>query len=209
MELCGRFVGRVRRIVRDFQEERLAAVFLQELDRLAGFDLGTIRRFVFFAHPVRKPRIVAAPNVEQTRVALAEMPLADICRVIARRAEQFRVVGAQLVLRQRENRLKPIDVVVEPVRGGIDPGQQRGAGRRANRLRNIGVGKANALRGEAVEMRRVDEWIAVRANGVAAPLIGKNEQKIRPRPGCGGRPLRSAAAALQKEARGQNERPRR
>lgn len=66
------------------------------------------------------------------------------------------------------------------VRMRIQPRHHRAAGRRAQRGRRVGPGKAHTGRGQGIDGRCLHDRRTERSHHVSTVLIGKQEQEVRP-----------------------------
>ncbi len=69
-----------------------------------------------------------------------------------------------------------VDLAVEVA---VLPGQNYGAGRRTNRVGDAGIVEDHSFFGDAVDVGRLDQFIAVRADGLVGVVVRHDEQDIR------------------------------
>jgi len=126
-------------------------------------------------------------------LASEQVPLADISHVVARVAEALAEGIAW-----RANQV--VGVADDGVLERILSGQQSAPIGRANRRGRDAVVEADTLRGEAVEVRRLNLPVAVAAEHIPGMLVAEDEEKIR----AIGRPFRRIGSdrAWQKTASG-------
>ena len=145
-----------------------------------------IRRVVVivraFEHlPIVKSLPPFARDKLQAAMAV-HMPLADVTRVVARRAQDF----------PDGNRLRVERHIIHKDTVGERslPGQQRCPHRRANRHGGDRINEADALPLEPVEVRRLNVRVACVTERLKPPLVSKDKDDIRrasgalPRLGC-------------------------
>ena len=97
------------------------------------------------------------------------MPFANHPRVISRRLQIF-----------GKHRLRIINVIENrnAVEVRIFSGEDHGAARRTNRIRDEGVREAHSFTSDAVNVGRVDKLAAVRANRMRRVIVGHDEDDI-------------------------------
>ena len=100
-------------------------------------------------------------------------------RGVGEAEKRRRVAGAAGGAGERvEARIEPGTVPDHPVVHLVEPGIERGAGRRTGRAGGVMAGEERALSGEPVDIRGQHRGVADRAQAVAAPLIGGDEEDI-------------------------------
>ena len=200
---------RVRGVVRDVGEERLARLGLgDEFDRRVGEHVGAValrlhllavprqhgvevrglrvhlRRVGRLGEPAAvAPERLAEPAVlRPQRVVVAEVPLAEQAGPVAGRGEQLRQRG-----HVRPHHRPAGGRVHDPGAVVVKAGQQARPRGRADR-RDVEVLQPHRLFGEGVEVRRPDDRVAV-GTEVAEPLVvGDHEQDVGAVRGRGGGP---------------------
>ena len=100
---------------------------------------------------------------------MPHVPLPDEGGVVAR---LLQVLGE--VHRARRNR---VVVVHDPMAVGVEPGEDRGSGRRAERGRDERILEVDALPSQGVEVRRLEEGVH-EAQGVVAVIVGEDEDQV-------------------------------
>ncbi len=124
-------------------------------------------------HVGRQPVAIAEASVGRYGphgLAIVEVPLADVGRVVAGLAEVVRQ-GAAVVG-------KGNGVAVTARGGGVEPCLQAGACRAADRLAGEGAGHVGVRPGDAVEVWRQVEGVAVKARGVPPLLVGEEHDDV-------------------------------
>ena len=183
------------RIGADKAEEGLARVRFDEVLRLAEKDVGAIarKRGRDAVHQIGVVEIVVAPPVgaladpatavtdrglksavlRAIRVFVAQVPFAEQACAVARLAEG--VGQGPLVLAQQR---APADRVPDACGIAVMAGQQPSARRRAGGAR-VELPEPHRLAVETVEMRRLDERMAVRAQRRIALVVGQDQDHVR------------------------------
>ncbi len=168
----------VWRLVLVEQQEGLRVVAVVEIVQR---ELGDqIRHVAFALHllaVVDEHRVVVVPLVDEdlplveARRRGLQMPLADDGRLVAGRLQQ---------LRQRHlAAVEGVAVVAQPVQVTVLAGQQNGAARRADRVRDEAVREAHAFTGDAIDVRRLDQVAAVGADRALGMIVRHDEQDVR------------------------------
>ena len=121
-------------------------------------------------HVGGEPLLVAAAAGGRHRVAIGEVPLADVAGGVARVVE---VVGERFSVRWQR------DAVAEAAGvGGPAPGLKAGASRATDRLRREGVGDVGTFAGDSVKGWREVERIAAEPGRVPPLLIGEEDDDV-------------------------------
>ena len=187
-------------IVWQIEEERLFFIALDELQRFGceavaekftGRPVGQRRNFVR-REIARRLAFVAARDVEVEALLVgpagfgAEVPLADAGRGVACGFEglgHIRDVGRELQGPVRHAQFGEGALVSGDPVGDMQPrrvlsGHDACARGRTDRAGRIGVGEAHALRGEAVDVRRLVVRAAEAAEVSPAHVVGENEDDV-------------------------------
>ncbi len=135
-------------------------------------------------HAVEPSQIIGTEIRRELHGLLVEDGAVKAVQVALRIPVHF--ANAQTVVARLANHLRQLDRVLlghTPVaEHAVTPGrlarEQRGARRRTGGCRRVGVAKPHALLRDAVEVRRVDGAVAVRAQAIAAMLIRHDQQKV-------------------------------
>ena len=127
---------------------------------------------------VRHPReAVKALVGGQQPIAVAEVPLAEAPRGEAALAEDL---GQRLLVRVEPpliGREHHVPFHADPL--GVAPGEQRRAGRRADRARHVELGEPQAVRRQPVNVRRRDRRVAEAAKVAVALVVREEEHHVR------------------------------
>lgn len=117
----------------------------------------------------------------------AEMPLADGCGPVATWGQGFgnrfiRYWQKLIEPRGQEFRGGPLFAPGNPVgevkTRGVLTGQDAGTRGRADGTTGVGVGETDALGSEAIDIRRIDETVAVGAQIAPAQVVHQDEQDV-------------------------------
>ena len=189
----------VRRFVMHHQKERLLArPALDELEGQIGDDIGGVAarvrllscRRVEHRIPVCALAREDLPAIEPGGIA-AEMPLADHAGVVPALLQQPRDCHPR---------------AVEPIEHGhavqvrVLAGQNRGAARRADRVRGKHVREQRALAGQPIDVRRLVDARPVGADGVRRVVVGHDEDDVGPGRWPLHRPLDGHAGGTQQKS---------
>ena len=199
--------GHVRHVVRDVQQEMVVFVPLDEVDGVLGvpggehrlvllsdaidFDLAVfpeLQRILAqsgFGSPgwnshmsfeYMRPHDSVESAGRRPRIGLiADVPFAEHRGAISGRLEDLADGGVLRIEPAGTRRMCAEDL--RPAR--IAPAQQRGAGGRANGLRDVEVVKLAALAGQSLDIRRLIGWIPERMEIRPARVIEENQDEVR------------------------------
>ena len=204
-----RLQGNVNGVVRQIEEERLVAVALDEFLGLRRQPVGEIFAIGGVLQPRhehallvlvgseitarRAGRVAGDVDVEaallRQRSLAAEVPFADVAGGVSGLPQlrgNRRLAGRQLLIDDGTQQflIGPIGAARQPV-GEIEPGRilaghERGACRRADRTSGVGIGETLALRGEAIEVRRLVILAAVAAEIGPTEIVGEDDNNVGP-----------------------------
>ena len=180
----------VRRVERDVREERMncgisgVPMLLQKADRLVGEGLaGVLRREMRFADFAI--RDIAQLRLHRVRHAAREHRARDLETAHERRvaivpfaADEGGVAGARVGLRPRLG-AEELLVDVEEVLAREQHRARGDAGRAVESALHVGAPKRDAAAHEPVEVRRLDDRIAERRDGVRAHVVGEEKEDVR------------------------------
>ena len=143
----------------------------EELDGRVGLHRWAINAIKLAVDPMAATGVEAfLPHVKEWRLRLSQMPLAEMGRLVAASLELVEYRGLDFAHRG-ECVVDPVDVVDDLVGAGVDAGPHAGAGRCANRPRRIGPVKADALCGQPVKVRGLNESTSGTAQCIRAMLV--------------------------------------
>ena len=126
------------------------------------------------------------------RVAVGQMPLAEVRRAIARLLEKTRqrrrlriepVGHAALMILSRRGK-----VLMNAVPRRVMPRHHRRAARRADRVEHIELLKIRPFAGQPVKVRRLQPRMPVTRQIAPTPVVGKDEDDVGFGFFCGGEP---------------------
>ena len=133
---------------------------------------------------------------------VVDVPLADDACVVTGRAKQVRP-GRGIVQPRLVHEARFLAVGHQAVRVGIEAGQVGRSARQAERIGDERLGEAHASLADAVEVGRLEDRVAVRAQRRLGVIVGHDEHDIR----ASLARLRRRHAAGKRERRGRAAEP--
>ena len=177
-----RFLHVVRRLVEDDQTKRLIGFArADELDRTSRQVLRIVHAL---AVVIEKILPLAAPGVPHVEKLFgrrsADAPFAEASCPIAGLLEQRRKARGEHVGGQRRVE------VADPVVSAQPAGEVAGPRHATDRCGDKGVREIRAVRGQAIDVRRLEQRMAGDGQAIPALIVGQKEHDVRPPIGSGG-----------------------
>ena len=105
-------------------------------------------------------------------LAVAHVPFPNEGRLVSRLLQKLGKKGQRLAHR--------IVIIHNMMVVRVEPGQNRGPARRAQRGRDVGIFKMNSLSRQSVKIRRLEKRMPQKAHRIVSMVIGENHHDIGP-----------------------------